>query len=89
MNKFAVFLISAFFSSFIYSSQFIVVECRSDIGIYAYVSEPGTGKMLKKNSCGEALAQVPANFYFISSAGAGSRWGDGIKYLFSDTPING
>ncbi len=89
MRKSFIFLSSILFSPFIFSSQFIVVECRADPGGYAYVSEPETGKMLKTQSCGEALAHIPANYFFISSVGAGGKWGDGVKYLFSDKPVNG
>ena len=86
MNKFSAIAISALLSSVTHGTQFIVVECASYPNGYAYFSEPVTGKLYKANSCGEALAQVPSSYFFLSSVGAGQQSTSGVKYLFSDTP---
>ena len=68
-----------------YGAQFIVVECHPYPNQIAFFSEPVTGKLNKANSCGEALAKVPPSYFFLSSVGTH----DGVKYLFSDTPVHG
>lgn len=88
MKKIVVLIICALASPIIHCAQFIVVECYGLPERYGYFSEPGTGILHKANSCGEALAKVPANYYFLSSVGAGQELNSGIKYLFSDVPAH-
>lgn len=88
MKKFAVLAIIALFSSITHGAQFIVVECWSFPNKYAYFSDLATGTLKTANSCGEALAQVPPSFFFLSNTGGG-RGNGGVKYLFSDTPARG
>lgn len=89
MKKTSVLAITALLSSMTYGAQFIVVECYAYPNGYAYFSEPGTGNLKKANSCGEALAKVPSNYFFLSGVGAAESDTSGVKYLFSDTPANG
>ena len=88
MKKYTVFLLSSLISSFIYGSPLIIVECRSDPNMSAYVFDPVIQAMQKTKSCGEALAHVPDSYSLISGTGAGGEWGDGIKYLFSEKPAD-